>query len=106
MYSDLSTHGFIAYDAGLQTEVLVMPFVLCFLGDSPMHAEIANTPMPSTALNPCRTCKLAAPGKGAKSTHDYVNDFLGKNADGEKVFHIISPNDSIYAVLTTQNIIL
>ncbi|EHS64348.1 uncharacterized protein PGTG_22218 [Puccinia graminis f. sp. tritici CRL 75-36-700-3] len=82
--NDLSTHGFNAYDAGIQAEVLVMPFVLCFLGDSPMHAEIANTPMPSTALNPCRTCKLAAPGKGAKSTHDYVNDFLGKNKDGEK----------------------
>ncbi|EHS63166.1 uncharacterized protein PGTG_20750 [Puccinia graminis f. sp. tritici CRL 75-36-700-3] len=80
----LSSEGFNAYDHGLQEDVLVMPFVLCFLGDSPMHAEIANTPMPSTALNPCRTCKLSAPGKGSKSTLEYVNDFLGKDADGNK----------------------
>ncbi|EFP84986.2 uncharacterized protein PGTG_11155 [Puccinia graminis f. sp. tritici CRL 75-36-700-3] len=78
----LSTEGFQAYDAGLQQDVLVMTMVLCFLGDSPMHAEIANTPMPSVSLNPCRMCDLSAPAKDGKSTHQYVNDFLGKDSHG------------------------
>jgi hypothetical protein len=62
-----------------------MTMVLCFLGDSPMHAEIANSPMPSVSLNPCRMCDLSAPGKESKSTLDYVNDFLGKDTGGHKV---------------------
>ncbi|EFP89671.2 uncharacterized protein PGTG_15634 [Puccinia graminis f. sp. tritici CRL 75-36-700-3] len=81
----LATEGFTAFDAGLNQEVLVMTMALCFLGDSPMHAEIANTPMPSISLNPCRMCTLSAPGKDCKSTHEYVNDFLGKDEHGDKV---------------------
>ena len=50
--SDLISNGVVAYDIGLQQEVLVMTAVLCFLGDSPMHAEVTNTPNPGVALNP------------------------------------------------------
>ncbi|EFP76461.2 uncharacterized protein PGTG_02902 [Puccinia graminis f. sp. tritici CRL 75-36-700-3] len=37
--NQLSTTGAVAWDAGLMEEVLVTSNVLCFLGDSPMHAE-------------------------------------------------------------------
>ncbi|EFP77823.2 uncharacterized protein PGTG_03779 [Puccinia graminis f. sp. tritici CRL 75-36-700-3] len=43
-----------AFDQSISQPVLVNTIVLCFLADSPMHAEITNTPNPGTSLNPCR----------------------------------------------------
>ncbi|KAI9613916.1 hypothetical protein KEM48_009372 [Puccinia striiformis f. sp. tritici PST-130] len=50
----MATNGFIAYDSTLGKEVHVMTSSLCFLADSPMHAEITNTHVPGNALNSCR----------------------------------------------------
>lgn len=54
----ISTEGFTAYDSLICQEVLVMSVVLCFLADSPMHAEVTSTPNPGTSNNPCRVCHL------------------------------------------------
>ncbi|POW12028.1 hypothetical protein PSTT_04775 [Puccinia striiformis] len=58
--NEMVREGYDAYDAILEKDVLVMTPVLAFLGDSPMHAEITNTPVPSSSLNPCRFCDLCA----------------------------------------------
>ncbi|KAG0148750.1 hypothetical protein CROQUDRAFT_692746, partial [Cronartium quercuum f. sp. fusiforme G11] len=52
-FNDLTGHGFFAHDCTLKKQVLAVPFVLCHLGDSPMHAEISNTMNPASTLNPC-----------------------------------------------------
>ncbi|KAI7938280.1 hypothetical protein MJO28_015200 [Puccinia striiformis f. sp. tritici] len=62
--------------------VFVMSTVLFFLADSPMHAEITNTPCPSSALNPCRFCTLSAPKKIEKDTKIYIQKFLEVDSDG------------------------
>ncbi|KAA1074973.1 hypothetical protein PGT21_026041 [Puccinia graminis f. sp. tritici] len=65
-------------------EVLVTGIVLCFLADSPMHAEITNTPNPGTSLNPCRMCTLHAEGKDKRNTPEFVRQFLMINPDGSE----------------------
>lgn len=63
----------------------MVPFVLAHLGDSPMHAEISNTPNPSSSLNPCRICHLSVDTKAQKQTPNYVQSFLGLDQFGAKV---------------------
>ncbi|KAI8454042.1 hypothetical protein BY996DRAFT_6431375 [Phakopsora pachyrhizi] len=50
----LSTTGFSAFDFSIQEDVLVLPVVLLFMADSPMHAEITSTMSPNISLQPCR----------------------------------------------------
>ncbi|OAV89008.1 hypothetical protein, variant [Puccinia triticina 1-1 BBBD Race 1] len=45
----LGTTGFVAHDVALDTEVLIMSVILCFQGDSPMHAKVTNTTLPNTS---------------------------------------------------------
>ncbi|KAI9630889.1 hypothetical protein KEM48_013506 [Puccinia striiformis f. sp. tritici PST-130] len=52
--NDMANNGFIAYDSTIGKELHVMTSSLCFLADSPMHAEITNTHVPGYALNSCR----------------------------------------------------
>ncbi|KAI7961254.1 hypothetical protein MJO28_001743 [Puccinia striiformis f. sp. tritici] len=54
---------------------MVIP--LCFLANSPMAAEITNTPNPGTSNNPCRVCHLQCPQGEEKSTLKYLQDFFG-----------------------------
>ena len=84
-FSDLITNGFVGYDIGLKQEVLVMTAVLCFLGDSPMHAEVTNTPNPGVSLNPCRMCTLKVQRLVDKSSLNYFLECVGLNHAGEKV---------------------
>jgi hypothetical protein len=83
--SEAATTGFPAFDCGLKQEVLVNTVVLCFLGDSPMHAEVTNTPMPGSSLNPCRVCHLGVSKRSDKSEDDYIYQFLGMDSLGNRV---------------------
>ncbi|KAI8444080.1 hypothetical protein BY996DRAFT_4601602, partial [Phakopsora pachyrhizi] len=78
----LSTSGFFTFDHSLQEDVLVLPVILMFLGDSPMHAEITSTLHPNVSLQPCRICKLKAKNKKDKATGTYVDNFIGRNTNG------------------------
>ncbi|KAI8461060.1 hypothetical protein BY996DRAFT_6429500 [Phakopsora pachyrhizi] len=78
----LSTSGFFTFDHSLQEDVLVLPVILMFLGDSPMHAEITSTLHPNVSLQPCRICKLKAKNKKDKATGTYVDNFIGQNTNG------------------------
>jgi hypothetical protein len=82
----MATQGFTAFDCGLQQEVLVMSMALCVLGDSPIHAEITNTPLPGAALNPCRMCHLGVSSRSQKSEADFVYQFLGMDAHVNRVY--------------------
>ncbi|EFP93552.2 uncharacterized protein PGTG_19548 [Puccinia graminis f. sp. tritici CRL 75-36-700-3] len=83
--NEMSLDGFLAYDASIHQEVWVNTLVLCFLADSPMHAEVTNTPNPGQSLNPCRMCTLACVKKKSKSTEGYVQKFLERDVDGDHV---------------------
>ncbi|KAI7936675.1 hypothetical protein MJO28_015574 [Puccinia striiformis f. sp. tritici] len=50
----VSQEGYVAYDALLEEEVLMVVVPLCFLADSPMAAEVTNTPNPGSSNNPCQ----------------------------------------------------
>ncbi|POV97845.1 hypothetical protein PSTT_14804 [Puccinia striiformis] len=78
----MQEEGFPAYDCTLGEEVLIVSTVLCFLADSPMHAEITSTPMPANSLHPCRACDLASPARKDKPTMEYVRQFFMINPDG------------------------
>jgi hypothetical protein len=65
--SRLTTVGSVAYDCGLKEEVLFMSVALCFLGDSPMAAEVTNTPNPGQSNNPCGACHLRTERQDKKS---------------------------------------
>ncbi|KAI8451252.1 hypothetical protein BY996DRAFT_6432204 [Phakopsora pachyrhizi] len=78
----LSKSGFFTFDYSLQEDVLVLPVILIFLGDSPMHAEITSTLHPNVSLQPCRICKLKAKNKKDKATGTYVDNFIGRNTNG------------------------
>ncbi|KAA1125883.1 hypothetical protein PGTUg99_014867 [Puccinia graminis f. sp. tritici] len=78
----LATDGRVAHDSSLGEDVLIMSMVLCFQADSPMHAEITNTPLPNVSLNPCRMCCLHTPTMEGKKTEKYVRDFLHIDAFG------------------------
>ncbi|KNZ49218.1 hypothetical protein VP01_5148g1 [Puccinia sorghi] len=54
LLSEKFNQGFCAFDSSISQEVLFTSFVLCFLADSPMHAEITDTPVPARSLNPCK----------------------------------------------------
>ena len=75
--SGLIKNGFVAYDSGLKGEFLVITGVLCFLGDSAMHAEITNTPNPGVSLNPCQMCHLNVDKKVDKASKNYVWESIG-----------------------------
>ncbi|KAH9812611.1 hypothetical protein DFH28DRAFT_1177059 [Melampsora americana] len=74
--------GFRAFDCSVQKDVLVIPFVLCHMGDSPMHAEISNTTNPSGTLSPCRICDLTVESRADKQTKRYVQRFVGIDQNG------------------------
>jgi hypothetical protein len=84
-YSEMLGNGYNAYNVGIMEEVLVMTPVLLFLGDSPMHAEVTNTPVPSAALNPCCFCILSAPTLAEKVTMKYLQEFLQISSHGTQV---------------------
>ncbi|KAH9823863.1 hypothetical protein DFH28DRAFT_921384 [Melampsora americana] len=69
----------------LGEEVLVVPVVLCHLGDLPMHAEICNTTNPAYTLTPCRICELKVARLVDKKDDPFVRDFLGINNLGERI---------------------
>ncbi|KAI8458796.1 hypothetical protein BY996DRAFT_6430113 [Phakopsora pachyrhizi] len=84
----LTTSGFTAFDYSLQGDVLVLPVVLLFMADSPMHAEITSTMQPNTSLKPCRICKLKAENKKEKATATYVQpDFCCWTATKNNAYH-------------------
>ncbi|KAA1077301.1 hypothetical protein PGT21_002490 [Puccinia graminis f. sp. tritici] len=78
----LVEEGCVAYDCGLSEEVLVTSGLLCFLADTPMHAEITSTVMPGNSRNPCRTCDLSVGSVAMKKTMAYLQFFLQISADG------------------------
>ncbi|OAV92081.1 hypothetical protein PTTG_08799 [Puccinia triticina 1-1 BBBD Race 1] len=80
--NNMCRNGYDAYDVSLEEEVLVMTPVFSFLADSPMHAEITSTPVPSAALNPCRFCVLLAPSLSEKVTMKYLTEFLQMSSHG------------------------
>ncbi|OAV89007.1 hypothetical protein PTTG_12447 [Puccinia triticina 1-1 BBBD Race 1] len=93
----LGTTGFVAHDVALDTEVLIMSVILCFQGDSPMHAKVTNTTLPNVSLNPCRMCCLHAAHLDDKKTVAYVQDFLCLDGHGRR-FKL-----SLWIVLLTAN---
>ncbi|KAI8449480.1 hypothetical protein BY996DRAFT_8387722 [Phakopsora pachyrhizi] len=80
--NNLSLSGFTAFDYSLQEHVLVLPVVLLFMADSPMHAEITSTMQPNVSLQPCRICNLKAENKKEKATGTYVDNFIGCKPNG------------------------
>ncbi|KAA1120083.1 hypothetical protein PGT21_037132 [Puccinia graminis f. sp. tritici] len=83
--NEMATVGFGAYDQSISQPVWVNTIVLCFLADSPMHAEITNTPNPGTSLNPCRMCKLSVRQKRFKETKTFIGQFIHRSTGGVKV---------------------
>ncbi|POV99423.1 hypothetical protein PSTT_13787 [Puccinia striiformis] len=81
------TSGFPAYDCVLGEEVLLISTVLCFLGDSPMHAEITSTPIPGSTLHPCRACALSSTSLKEKATLKYVASFFMLSTTGSWIKH-------------------
>ncbi|KAH9813949.1 hypothetical protein DFH28DRAFT_1170063 [Melampsora americana] len=69
----------------LGEEVLVVPVVLCHLGNSPMHAEICNTTNPANTLTPCWICELKVACQVDKKDDPFVRDFLGIHNLGERI---------------------
>ncbi|KAH9814114.1 hypothetical protein DFH28DRAFT_972285 [Melampsora americana] len=76
-----ASNGFCAYDCSIKQDVLVIPFVLCHMGDSPMHSEISNTTNPSGTLSPCRICDLTVESRADKQTPTYIQQFVGIDED-------------------------
>ncbi|KAI8460786.1 hypothetical protein BY996DRAFT_6429562 [Phakopsora pachyrhizi] len=85
--NNLSLSGFTAFDYSLQEHVLVLPVVLLFMADSPMHAEITSTMQPNVSLQPCRICNLRAENKKEKATGTYVYNFIGCKPNGYNVIY-------------------
>ncbi|POW05701.1 hypothetical protein PSTT_09466 [Puccinia striiformis] len=81
----ITREGFIAFDSTIMKEVLVTGTVLCFLGDSPMHAEVTNTPNPGSSLNPCQMCHLKTATMDDKKSLEYIQQFLRINPDGSEL---------------------
>ncbi|KAI8447008.1 hypothetical protein BY996DRAFT_4647289 [Phakopsora pachyrhizi] len=80
--NNLSLSGFTAFDYSLQEHVLVLPVVLLFMADLPMHAEVTSTMQPNVSLQPCRICNLKAENKKEKATGTYVDNFIGCKPNG------------------------
>ncbi|KAI8452738.1 hypothetical protein BY996DRAFT_6431741 [Phakopsora pachyrhizi] len=85
--NNLSLSGFTAFYYSLQEHVLVLPVVLLFMADSPMHAEITSTMQPNVSLQPCRICNLRAENKKEKATGTYVYNFIGCKPNGYNVIY-------------------
>ncbi|KAI8457800.1 hypothetical protein BY996DRAFT_6411372 [Phakopsora pachyrhizi] len=85
----LTTTGFTTFYFSLQGDVLVLPVVLLFMADSPMHAEITSTMQPNASLKPCRICKLKAENKKEKATATYFDRFIGRKTTG---YIIVQPD--------------
>ncbi|KAH9807975.1 hypothetical protein DFH28DRAFT_1199728 [Melampsora americana] len=79
--NEAASTGFCAYDCTIEQEVLVVPFILCHMGDSPMHAEISNTTNPSGTLSPCRICDLTVESRADKQSAWYIQQFVGIGID-------------------------
>jgi hypothetical protein len=75
-YSDMALEGFTAYDSHIAEPVLVHSVVLCFLADSPMHAEVTNTPNPGQSNHPCRMCTLSVEKKSMMKSVPYIQHFI------------------------------
>ncbi|OAV92536.1 hypothetical protein PTTG_07907 [Puccinia triticina 1-1 BBBD Race 1] len=75
--NELATAVSIAYDSSVKKEVMFMTFMLAFVGDSPMAAEVTNTPNPGTSNNPCRMCGLQCPQGEERCTMEYLRQFFG-----------------------------
>ncbi|KNF00664.1 hypothetical protein PSTG_06077 [Puccinia striiformis f. sp. tritici PST-78] len=80
----MATEGYAAYDCTISQPVLVQTVVLCFLADSPMHAEITNTPNPGNALNPCRRCTLSVETRASMKSVLYSLRFLQLDISGRE----------------------
>ncbi|KAH9820344.1 hypothetical protein DFH28DRAFT_884841, partial [Melampsora americana] len=79
--NEAAANGFRAYDCITDHKVLVIPFILCHMGDSPMHVEISNTTNPSGTLSPCRICDLTVELRADKQSKTYVQQFVGIDKD-------------------------
>ncbi|KAI9601743.1 hypothetical protein KEM48_000846 [Puccinia striiformis f. sp. tritici PST-130] len=76
--NQLVNEGHVAYDCGIHQEVLVMSVALCFLADSPMAAEVTNTPLPGGSCNnPCRRCHLGVAEAADRMELPYLKAFFG-----------------------------
>ncbi|EFP91328.2 uncharacterized protein PGTG_16982 [Puccinia graminis f. sp. tritici CRL 75-36-700-3] len=84
--NDMAINGFTAYDSTIGQEVHVMTSLLCFLADSPMHAEITNTPVPGNSLNSCRYCVLSSSSLKEREKIPYISKFAQKNLHGSNVW--------------------
>jgi hypothetical protein len=87
----MATNGFTMFDSTIGQEVLAMTSVLCFLADSPMHAEITNTHVPGNALNSCRYCVLRSSSLKDRRKIPYLSQFTQKNLN---VTNVSFPFDS------------
>ncbi|KAI7956716.1 hypothetical protein MJO28_003811 [Puccinia striiformis f. sp. tritici] len=81
-FREMQEEGFPVHGCTSGKEVLIVSTVLCFLANSPMHAEITSTPTPANSLHPCRACGLATPARKDKPTMEYVCAFFMINSDG------------------------
>ncbi|KAA1068127.1 hypothetical protein PGTUg99_019411 [Puccinia graminis f. sp. tritici] len=72
----LATDGFVAHDASTGSDVLIMSLVLCFQADSPMHAEVTNTPLPNEGSS--QICLLMGRSDGL-ITPDFQKSPLPRN---------------------------
>ncbi|PLW13751.1 hypothetical protein PCANC_17890 [Puccinia coronata f. sp. avenae] len=86
-FNHMALEGFSAWDCSISQTVLVNSVVLCFLADSPMHAEVTNTPNPGQSNHPCRMCKLSVEYKSEMKSLAYIQQFLHLDEAGNE-----SPN--------------
>ncbi|KAI8444929.1 hypothetical protein BY996DRAFT_6434961 [Phakopsora pachyrhizi] len=109
----LTTSGFTAFDYSLQGDVLVLPVVLLFMADSPMHAEITSTMQPNASLMPCRICNLKAENKKEKATATYsikkriqwsITDLGVKDMLNQAVMKVIEENQDSRLVFNIHKI--
>jgi hypothetical protein len=81
----MAQDGFAAYDSTISQPVLVHSVVLCFLADSPMHAEVTNTPNPGQSNHPCRMCTLSVERKSMVKSKSHIQNYLQVDDFGHKV---------------------
>ncbi|PLW21644.1 hypothetical protein PCANC_03188 [Puccinia coronata f. sp. avenae] len=109
----IAEEGFIAYDNVTSQVVLVNLVVLCFLADSPMHAEVTNTPIPGQANHPCRMCTLSVEYKHMMKSVAYIQQVLQVDDTGHERLNAprqwrktLNDTHALYDIATTQNITL
>ncbi|CAH7677114.1 hypothetical protein PPACK8108_LOCUS12247 [Phakopsora pachyrhizi] len=98
----LSTSGFFTFDHSLQEDVLVLPFILMFLGDSPMHAEITSTLHPNVKPNlrswidtkkaAYHTWYLVQRGAPKTQVQSSISEFGVKDVLNQTIIHTIKEN--------------